>query len=184
VPNVEKLSDIAGVLRVELQARGDHRGRLLETYRQEWLDGPRGVPQRPMVQGIRSDSKRGVVRALHYHLEQADYWYVPVGSLVCGLYDLRRSSPTQGTRLCVELGEAAEFGLYIPPGVAHGFQATSDVTLTYLVDRPYDASDEYGLAWDDPDAAIPWPLPDLAVVSERDRTNPKLGDIPADRLPP
>jgi dTDP-4-dehydrorhamnose 3,5-epimerase len=175
VANIEPLTDIAGVLRVGLQAHSDDRGRLLETFRQEWFPG---AP--PMVQGTRSDSKRGVVRALHYHLRQADYWYVPFGKLVCGLYDLRRSSPTRGANLCVEMND--DVGLYIPPGVAHGFQAQTDVTLTYLVDRAYDSSDEHGLAWDDPDAAIPWPLTD-AILSERDRTNPKLKDIPSDELP-
>lgn len=171
----EPLNDIAGVLRVTLVAHNDERGRLIETYRQEWLGD---VPA--MVQGTRSDSKQGVTRALHYHLEQADYWYVPLGRMVCGLYDLRRSSPTRGNRAAVELDDGT--GLYIPPGVAHGFQALTDVTLTYLVDRPYDASDEYGLAWDDPDAAIPWPLTD-PILSERDENNPKLKDIPEDELP-
>ena len=174
--NIEPLTDIAGVLRVELVAHKDDRGRLIETFRQEWLGD---LPQ--MVQGTRSDSKKGVVRALHYHRKQADYWYVPLGTLVCGLYDLRRSSPTRGASATVELAD--EVALYIPPGVAHGFQALTDVTLTYLVDQAYDASDEYGLAWDDPDVAIPWPLQSEAILSERDRTNPRLKEIPDDELP-
>jgi dTDP-4-dehydrorhamnose 3,5-epimerase len=178
VPNIEPSNDIAGVLCVALQAHSDDRGRLLETFRQEWLPG---AP--PMVQGTRSDSRRGVVRALHYHFKQADYWYVPSGRLFAAMYDLRRSSPTRGNRFCVEMGEGAEIGLYIPPGVAHGFQALGDVTLTYLVDRAYDSTDENGLAWDDPDAAIPWPLATDAILSERDLTNPKLSEIPADKFP-
>ncbi len=160
-----------------LQAHADDRGRFIETYRQEWFPGAR-----PMVQGNRSDSRAGVVRALHYHLHQADYWYVPQGRIFVALFDLRRSSPTRGQALTIEIGEGAEIGVYIPPGVAHGFQAVTDATLTYLVDEYYDASDEHGVAWDDPDAAIPWPIAD-ATLSDRDRANPKLQDILEESLP-
>src|SRR5439155_9988212 len=135
-----------------------------------------------MIQGNRSDSHAGVVRALHYHLHQADYWYAPVGRIFVGLHDLRQSSPTNGASQGFEVGEGNDIGVYIPPGVAHGFQAVTEATLTYLVDRYYDANDENGLAWDDPDAGIPWPLPN-PILSERDRSNPKRADIPRDRLP-
>ena len=135
-----------------------------------------------MVQGNRSDSRAGVVRALHYHLHQADYWYVPQGRIFVAMFDLRRSSVTRGQTLTLQIGEGAEIGVYIPPGVAHGFQAVTDATLTYLVDEYYDASDEHGVAWDDPDAAIPWPIAD-AILSDRDKANPKLQDIPDGELP-
>jgi dTDP-4-dehydrorhamnose 3,5-epimerase len=176
VANIEA-APVDGVMLVRLQAHADDRGLLLETFRQEWFpDTP------PMVQGTRSDSRTGVIRALHYHHRQADYWYVPRGRIFVALFDLRRSSPTRGRSLTLEIGEGAETGVYIPPGVAHGFQALTDATLTYLVDRYYDASDEQGLAWDDPDAAIPWPMPD-PILSERDRSNPKLSAIPDDERP-
>jgi dTDP-4-dehydrorhamnose 3,5-epimerase len=169
---------ISGVLLVHLTEWPDDRGRFIETYRQEWFgDAP------PMVQANRSDSHRGVVRALHYHLHQADYWYAPKGRIFVAMHDLRRSSATNGASQTFEIGDGADIGVYIPPGVAHGFQAVTDATLTYLVDQYYNAEDENGLAWDDPDAGIPWPIPD-AIVSERDRTNPKRADIPPDKLPP
>lgn len=162
---------------VRLDAHADDRGRLLETFRQEWFPG---TP--PMVQGIRSESRRGVVRGLHFHRHQADYWHVPAGRILAATFDLRRSSPTRGKTFTIEMGDGADVGLYIPPGVAHGFQALTEATLNYLVDRYYDSSDEYGLAWDDPQAAIPWP--DIhAIVSDRDRNNPKLAEIPSDDLP-
>ncbi len=170
--------EIPGVYLVRLTSHDDERGRFIETFRQEWFPD-----SRPMVQGNRSDSKRGVVRALHYHLHQADYWYVARGRIAVGLHDLRRSSPARGTSLAFEIGDGAETGAYIPPGVAHGFQAVTDATLTYLVDNYYDPDDELGLAWDDPDVGIPWPLAE-AILSERDKHNPKLADIPEDRLPP
>lgn len=172
MPDIQPSSDIGGVVLVHLRQYPDARGRFLETYRHEWLPG---TP--PMVQMSRSDSSRGVIRALHYHLRQADYWYVPSGRIFVVLHDLRRSSPTEGASQTLEIGEGAETGVYIPPGVAHGFQALTDATLTYLVDRYYDASDEYGLAWDDPELAIAWPVGD-PVLSERDRANPKRSEIP------
>ncbi len=176
MPNIEA-AQLSGVMLVHLTEHADDRGRFIETFRQEWLPG---APQ--MVQASRSDSRRSVIRALHYHRLQADYWYVPRGRIFVALFDLRRSSPTRGVSLTLEIGEGAEIGVYIPPGVAHGFQAVTDATLTYLVDRYYDASDEQGLAWDDPDAAIPWPIPD-PILSDRDKTNPVLTEIPPDLLP-
>jgi dTDP-4-dehydrorhamnose 3,5-epimerase len=177
VPNIEA-APVGGVMLVHLEARADDRGRLLETFRQEWFpDAP------PMVQGVLSDSRRGVIRGLHYHRRQADYWHVPHGRIFVAMFDLRRSSPTRGDAFTIEIGEGAGVGIYIPPGVAHGYQALTDATLTYLVDRYYDASDEQGVAWDDPDAAIAWPLAD-PILSERDKHNPKRNEIPDDRLPP
>lgn len=177
MPDIEA-ARLSGVMLVHLTEHADNRGRLLETFRQEWFPAATS----PMVQGTRSDSRRGVVRALHYHRFQADYWYVPTGRIFVAMFDLRRSSATRGESLTLEIGEGAEVGVYIPPGVAHGFQALTDASLTYLVDRYYDASDEHGLAWDDPDAGIPWPISE-AILSDRDKTNPKLTDIPTDLLP-
>jgi dTDP-4-dehydrorhamnose 3,5-epimerase len=169
--------DIDGVLLVRLQVHGDERGRFIETFRQEWLpDAP------PMVQGNRSDSQAGALRGLHYHLHQADYWYVPKGTLLVALYDLREASATRGTSLGFEIGDDNQVGVYIPPGVAHGFQAVTDVTLTYLVDNYYDPDDENGLAWDDPNVKIDWPHPE-PILSDRDKVNPTLDQIPPERLP-
>ena len=174
---IEPSGAINDVVFVHLDAHHDDRGQLIETFRHEWF---RQAP--PMIQATRSDSRRGVIRALHYHVRQADYWYVSGGRLFMAMHDLRRSSPTQGTTQTVEIGEGNDVAVYVPPGVAHGFQALTDATLTYLVDHYYDPADEHGLAWDDPQAAVPWPLAD-PMLSDRDRANPKLADIPADRLP-
>ena len=175
MPNIRNSDLIDGVLLIDLDVHPDDRGRLLETFRQSWLVG------RPsMVQGTRSDSKRGTVRALHFHRHQADYWYCPVGRLYVGLHDMRRSSPTRGATESFELTD--DRAVYIPPGVAHGFQALTDATLTYLVDRTYDPDVEHGVAWDDPDIGVPWPLKD-ALLSDRDRSNPRRRDIPEAELP-
>ncbi|RMG06659.1 MAG: dTDP-4-keto-6-deoxy-D-glucose epimerase [Planctomycetota bacterium] len=166
-----------GVRRVALTAHRDERGAFLETFRQEWFPG-----RPPMVQANRSESRAGVLRGLHFHLRQADYWHLPRGRVFVALADLRRDSPAFGRAAWFELDEERPEGLYVPPGVAHGFCALTDATLTYQVDRTYDPADEHGLAWDDPDLAIPWPVP-RPTLSARDRANPRLADLPVESLP-
>ncbi len=142
---------IQGVFVVEPRIFGDERGFFVETYRREWI--PKA---REMIQANRGDRQRGSVVGFHYHLHQADYWYVPHGSARMVLHDLRAGSATVGATLAVDLGARADGshdhrGVFIPPGVAHGFAALSDMTITYLVDGYYNPADELGVAWDDPD---------------------------------
>lgn len=149
----------------------DGRGRFVEIFRTNEL--PDGF-----VQANHSTSKRGVLRGLHYHRNQADLWYLIAGRAQVALVDLRAGSgnpPVETLFLSAEEPAA----LYIPAGVAHGFAALTDVELLYFVTAEYDASDEYGIAWDDPQLAIPWELTD-PVLSERDRANARLNwdDIP------
>jgi dTDP-4-dehydrorhamnose 3,5-epimerase len=73
-------------------------------------------------------------------------------------------------------------GVYIPPGVAHGFAALTDLTITYLVDRTYDPVDELGVAWDDPAVEADWGVVE-PVLSERDRANPARADLADDLRP-
>jgi len=128
---------IHGVHVVPLKSFADDRGYFFESYRRTWVPGVRD-----MVQGNCSFSKKGVLRGLHYHLKQADFWVVPKGHVRAALYDLRPSSPTRGSALVLEMGEPSPVGLYIPKGVAHGFLALTDSFMTYLVDEYYDNSDE------------------------------------------
>jgi dTDP-4-dehydrorhamnose 3,5-epimerase len=72
--------------------------------------------------------------------------------------------------------------VYVPEGVAHGFLALTDAVLTYVVDNYFDGTDEFGVAWDDPDIAMPWGTTS-PFLSPRDRSNPRLRDIPEDSLP-
>ena len=162
---------IGGVYLVSPKSHGDARGRFVETYRRSWFtDG------REMVQANRSDKVAGSLVGLHYHLHQADYWYVPRGRAQVVLHDLREGSPTDGATLELEIGDDNEQGVYIPPGVAHGFAALTDMTITYLVDHYYTPDDELGVAWDDPDVAAKWAVDD-PVLSARDRANPRRADI-------
>jgi dTDP-4-dehydrorhamnose 3,5-epimerase len=168
---------IRGVYTVSLRAFADSRGYFFESFRQSWLPG---VPA--MVQGNVSFSKTGVLRGLHYHLRQADFWLAPSGHVRAALYDLRASSPTRGASQLLELGEAHPFGVYIPPGVAHGFYTLSPSIMTYLVDQYYDNSDENGVRWNDPALGLDWDARD-PIVSARDQENPLLADILPGLLP-
>jgi|HubBroStandDraft_2_1064218.scaffolds.fasta_scaffold147349_2 dTDP-4-dehydrorhamnose 3,5-epimerase len=168
---------IGGVFTVPLRAFADDRGYFFESFRRSWVPG-----SRDMVQGNVSFSKAGVLRGLHYHLKQADFWLVPSGLVRAALYDMRASSPTRGRSEVKELGDGHPFGLYIPKGVAHGFCALVDSMMTYLVDEYYDNSDERGVQWDDPALGIDWGV-SKANLSERDRQNPPLSAIPVEVLP-
>ena len=167
---------IQGVVVVTPTVHGDERGYFVETYRREWIPGGR-----EMVQGNRGDRVAGCLVGLHYHLHQADYWYVPRGHARVVLHDLRQGSPTDGATLCLDLGEVDggpnnHLGVYIPPGVAHGFASLSDMTITYLVDGYSNPADELGVAWDDPAIAADWGLSD-PILSARDRANPRRDQL-------
>lgn len=170
---------IAGVQIAELETHGDPRGRFTEVFRKEWF------PQRSWerLQWSRSESQAGVLRGLHFHCRQVDYWHCAVGRLRAGLVDLRQSSPTRGWSQVVELDQERLCALSIPVGVAHGFYAVTDAMLLYLVDNYYDGTDERGVAWDDPALGLDWSLESEPILSERDQGNPLLADIPTDQLP-
>lgn len=172
MPTVRPSASIADVVVVEPDVHGDERGRFVETYRRQWF--PLG---REMVQANRSEKQAGAVVGLHYHLHQADYWYVLRGTARVVLHDLRVGSDTDGATEVLELSGEVDRGLFIPPGVAHGFAAVTDLLLWYLVDGYYNPDDELGLAWDDPQVAADWGLA-APVLSARDRANPRRGDIP------
>ena len=172
MPTVQPIDEIDGAFIVTPDVHGDERGFFVETYRRNWFPGGR-----EMVQANRGDRRQGAIVGLHYHLHQADYWYVPFGRARVVLHDLRAGGTTDGATFTVDLGadpDGGPFdhrGVYIPPGVAHGFSALTDMTITYLVDGYYNPADELGVAWDDPAIDADWGLAD-PLVSERDAANP------------
>jgi dTDP-4-dehydrorhamnose 3,5-epimerase len=177
MPELIPSSVIDGVVLVRPDVHGDERGRFVETYRRSWF------PDRPeMIQGNRSEKQAGAVVGLHFHLHQADYWYALRGQVRVVLHDLRVGSRTDRATEVIDLTGDVDQGVYIPPGVAHGFASLSDVLLTYLVDNYYDASDELGLAWDDPAVGADWGVTD-PILSKRDQSNPGRDDIPEDIRP-
>jgi dTDP-4-dehydrorhamnose 3,5-epimerase len=171
MPTIIHSDVVADVIVVEPDVHGDERGRFVETYRRSWF--PLG---REMLQGNRSVKEQGALVGLHFHLHQADYWYVLDGTARVVLHDLRRGSPTEGATLTLDLDGGTDRGVFIPPGVAHGFAALTDLTLWYLVDSYYNPADELGVAWDDPDIGADWGVVD-PVVSERDQANPRRRDL-------
>ena len=178
MPQIEESSVIKDVQIVTFDPYGDDRGRFMETFRKEWF------PQRSWenFQTNRSDSIADVLRGLHYHFTQVDYWMVAAGKIRAALYDLRVGSPTQGASQVIEMGGDNQVGVFIPIGVAHGFVGLTDATLIYIVDNYYTGGDEFGVAWDDPALGVEWGV-DSPIVSNRDSNNPLLKDIPADKLP-
>ncbi len=165
---------IEGVRLLELTSHPDLRGSFTEVYRREWVGG------REMVQANLSLSRAGVLRGLHFHRRQADYWCVLGGSAFVALFDLRRGSPSEGNRAEVRIvAEQQLLGLYIPPGVGHGFYAETDLRMHYLVDEYFTGEDEFGVAWDDPSLGIRWPSGE-PILSDRDRSNPALADVRRD----
>ena len=182
MPRISALDDIEGVYVVEPDVHEDSRGLFVETYRRSWI--PQG---REMIQGNRADRQADAIVGLHYHLHQSDYWCIPFGTARVVLHDLRQGSPTDGITWSVDLGAQPDdthrhTGIYIPPGVAHGFSALSDCTVTYLVDGYYNPADELGVAWDDPDVAADWGVV-TPILSDRDLGNPRRKELPADRQP-
>lgn len=170
---------IQGVFTVQLTAFGDSRGRFTETFRKEWF------PQRSWdnLQMNCSESAGGVLRGLHYHFKQVDYWCIISGRIRAALFDMRPNSPTFKAVQTIDMDGEQRSGLFIPIGVAHGFSALSErIVLTYVVDNYYDSSDEFGVAWNDPELGIDWGLSN-PIVSGRDAANLLYKDIPPGRLP-
>jgi len=175
-----------GVRYGAIERHVDARGSFRELWRESGfgpLDpaetgGPEGAEQR-FVQANLSSSAPGVLRGLHLHRRQLDHWTVISGRAFVALVDVRPAIDDRG-HVAVETRElAADDWVTIPAGVAHGFLALETLDLLYLVTNEYDGDDELGFAWDDPDAAVPWPrlagsVDGRPIVSDRDRSNPGL----------
>ncbi len=177
---------LAGLVVIEPAVHGDERGFFSETYREE-LHDRWGLPAgERFIQDNHSRSGRGVVRGLHFMVGEGVAKLVRCarGRILDVAVDLRRGSPTYGRWEGVELDDVGMRALYVPVGFAHGFCAVSDVAdVIYKQTRYYDPEIERGIAYDDPQIAIEWPLPSgELVVSERDASAPHLAEI-ADELP-
>jgi dTDP-4-dehydrorhamnose 3,5-epimerase len=161
---------------------GDERGFFVETYRRStFMD--LGI-QDEMVQDNHSRSRRGTLRGMHFQTApgQAKLVRCARGRILDVVADLRRGSATFGEWEGFELDDEAMRQVYVPVGFAHGFCVLSDVAdVVYKCSSYFEAPTEAGFAYDDPDVGIEWPGIEL-IVSERDRTAPRLAEI-ADTLP-
>ena len=175
-------TSIDGVYVIEPRVFGDDRGYFMETYSESEF-AEIGITNK-FVQDNQSKSSKGVLRGLHFQKEntQAKLVRVIKGEVFDVAVDLRPGSKTYGKWEGVILSEENKKMFMIPRGFAHGFLVLSDeAEFTYKCDDIYNHEAEGGLAWNDPDVAINWPLGDMNVedllTSEKDAKWPSLKEL-------
>jgi dTDP-4-dehydrorhamnose 3,5-epimerase len=169
---------IADVILIEPTIHSDGRGYFIETLRQDLLEEAIGYKVN-FVQDNESKSIKGVLRGLHYQLPpytQAKLVRVIEGSVLDVAVDIRKSSPTFGQHVSLELTAQNKHQLFVPHGFAHGFIVLSDsATFTYKVDNYYAPGHDRGIAFDDEQLKINWQLSaEELQLSDKDKTHPTL----------
>jgi dTDP-4-dehydrorhamnose 3,5-epimerase len=163
--------EIAEVLRIEPDIRGDDRGFFMETYQaKRFAEAGIGFD---FVQDNHSGSRQGSIRGLHYQIHQPQGKLVRVisGEIFDVAVDLRRTSPTFGKWIGSLLSASNKHQLWIPPGFAHGFYVLSDwAEVIYKATDFYAPEWERTLLWNDPILSIHWPIIDgtIPIVSQKD----------------
>ncbi|HEY4825126.1 MAG TPA: dTDP-4-dehydrorhamnose 3,5-epimerase [Solirubrobacteraceae bacterium] len=173
-----------GPILIAPRVLGDERGFFCETYRQSVFE-ELGISE-PMVQDNHSRSGKGIVRGMHFQIGAGASKLVRCarGAIYDVVVDLRRGSPTFGQWEGFELTEDNMRVAYCPVGFAHGFCVVSDVAdVMYKQSNYYADATERGIAYNDPEVGIRWPLPvEELIPSTRDSTAPRLSEI-ANELP-
>lgn len=164
-------TEIAGVFIIEPRVFSDARGYFMEAWKEEEFN--QHIGRVKFIQDNESKSSYGVLRGLHYQKgewSQAKLVRVIKGRVLDVAVDIRKSSPTFGKHVMVELSEDNKRQFFIPRGFAHGFLVLSEEAIfTYKVDNPYMPAEEAGIRWNDPELAIEWPIDPAAVqTSEKD----------------
>ncbi|HEF4759209.1 TPA: dTDP-4-dehydrorhamnose 3,5-epimerase [Pseudomonas putida] len=171
-------TDLPGVLIIEPKVFGDERGFFYESFNAKAFEEATGLtPQ--FVQDNHSRSQKGVLRGLHYQLEntQGKLVRVTVGEVLDVTVDIRRSSPHFGKWVAVHLSAENHRQLWIPEGFAHGFVVLSDFAeCLYKATDYYNPSAERSIRWDDPDLAIDWQLDEAPQLSAKDQAAAFLKD--------
>jgi dTDP-4-dehydrorhamnose 3,5-epimerase len=136
----------------------DDRGFFSELFRVGASPITRGLAQCPMLQISAAVSYPGIIKALHYHFDQTDYWAPVQGLFQVALCDLREGSPTQGQVNTLYVGALRPWRIKIPPGVGHGYKVVGQdaATLVYLTDRFYNPDDEGRLPYNHPFLNYDW----------------------------
>ena len=177
-------TSLSGVLILEPRVFEDPRGYFFESFSQRDFDA-QVVPVigHPVnfIQDNESKSSYGVLRGLHYQkgeFAQAKLVRVIKGRVLDVAVDIRRSSPTFGQHVMVELSEDNKRQFFIPRGFAHGFLVLSDEAIfTYKVDNVYAPQAEAGIRWNDPALNIEWPIdPQTVQTSDKDLKQPLLSE--------
>lgn len=168
---------LSGVVIIKTRVFGDERGFFMETFNQQQFEQA-GLPSN-FVQDNHSRSSKGVLRGLHYQLPQWQGKLVRAlsGAIFDVAVDIRPDSRTFGRWFGLELNDENRLQLYIPPGFAHGFATLSDTAdVAYKCTSLYKAEDDAGIAWNDPDVGIKWPISE-PLVSEKDAAAPRLSEV-------
>lgn len=170
---------IPDVLLIEPQVFGDHRGFFFESFNQKRFEEKTGV-KTEFVQDNHSRSTQGVLRGLHYQIQQAQgkLLRATVGEIVDVAVDIRKSSPTFGQWVGYVLSAENKRQLWIPAGFAHGFAVLSEVAEVLYKTTDYYAKDyERSILWNDPDLGIDWQLGDIKPrLSAKDEAGVLLKD--------
>jgi dTDP-4-dehydrorhamnose 3,5-epimerase len=174
-----KKTAIEGVYVIEPRVFNDARGYFFEAWKKEEFE--KNIGPIEFVQDNESKSSYGVLRGLHYQkgaASQSKLVRVIKGKVLDVAVDIRKSSPTFGQHVMVELSDENKRQFFIPRGFAHGFLVLSDeAVFTYKVDNPYAPQAEAGICWNDPAIGIDWPIdPKDVLTSEKDMKQPLLKD--------
>jgi dTDP-4-dehydrorhamnose 3,5-epimerase len=176
-------TEIAEIKEIRPVRHHDPRGFFAEIFREALLRD-NGIDV-PFVQENHSLSvERGVVRGLHFQIPpeaQAKLVRVTAGAILDVAVDIRRGSPSYGRHVAVVLSAEDGNQLFVPEGFAHGFCTLEPNTeIVYKVSRYYSPAHDSGLAWNDPELAIDWPVSGgAALLSDKDRRTPLLAELPA-----
>ena len=172
--------DIVGVVLVQPEPLVDERGSFARVFCVAAFER-QGLVSAFAQSSVSVNTRAGTIRGMHYSVgpnEETKLVRCTTGAIRDVIVDIRPGSPSFGRTLAVALSAADRNALYIPAGVAHGFQTLRDDSeILYMIDKPYVAEAARGLRWNDPVVGTTWPL-SVSAMSERDRTFP---DFVADR---
>jgi len=172
---------ISGVILIDPLVHGDDRGYFVEIYRQDLFEEAVGY-QVNFVQDNESKSTKGVLRGLHYQVPpfaQSKLVRVLEGKVLDVAVDIRKSSPTFGQHISIELSSENMRQIFIPKGFAHGFAVLSEIAIiNYRVDNLYSPEHEKGIAFNDLKLNIDWRFKmEELKLSEKDRLHPNLEEV-------
>lgn len=175
--DISPVPRIAGALLFRPDPHVDERGFFCRTFDAD-VTRAAGIDPAAFTQHSLSRSVRGVVRGLHVRRGDGEAKLVrcSYGAIFDVVLDLRPASPTYRNWESLELRDDEQVTLYVPAGCAHGFQALTDTAdVSYMIDHTHDPAGDVSIAFDDPELAIPWPLP-VTIMSARDRLALPLAD--------
>lgn len=171
---------VSGAFVVAPEPAEDSRGFFARTFCAETF-ATRGLCSSFQQISISANTRRATLRGLH--LQKIPHGEIKLVRCTAGavfdvIVDVRANSPTFRHWFGIELSTENHLQLYIPEGVAHGFQTLRDNSeMTYHISSPYVPASQAGMRWNDPTIAIDWPLPEEAIISDRDRNLPDFATL-------